>query len=45
VQYSCRRREEGEFSILVTGMPGIPGWKTKLRQGQGYDDIVTNDRG
>jgi hypothetical protein len=37
---------EGEFSILVTGMPAnTEGGKTKLfAMGQGYDDIVTNDR-
>jgi len=37
---------EGEFSILVTGMPAnTEGDKTKLfAMGQNYDDIVTNDR-
>jgi hypothetical protein len=37
---------EGEFSILVTNMPtNTDGGKTKLfAMGQGYDDIVTNDR-
>ena len=37
---------EGEFSILVTGMPAnTKGDKTKvMSMGQGYDDIVTNDR-
>jgi len=37
---------EGEFSLLVTGMPAnTDGGKTKLfAMGQGYDDIVTNDR-
>jgi hypothetical protein len=37
---------EGEFSILVTGMPAnTDGDKTKIMSmGQGYDDIVTNDR-
>lgn len=37
---------EGEFSILVTGMPAnTEGDKTKLfAMGQGFDDIVTNDR-
>ena len=37
---------EGEFSIIVTGMPAnTEGGKTKLfAMGQGYDDIVTNDR-
>ncbi|HUR35509.1 MAG TPA: hypothetical protein VM032_17020 [Vicinamibacterales bacterium] len=38
--------EEGEFSLLVTGMPAnTKGGKTKLfAMGQGFDDIVTNDR-
>jgi len=37
---------EGEFSLLVTGMPAnTEGDKTKLfAMGQNYDDIVTNDR-
>lgn len=37
---------EGEFSILVTGMPAnTEGDKTKLfAMGQNYDDIVTNER-
>lgn len=37
---------EGEFSILVTGMPAnTDGDKTKLfAMGQNYDDIVTNER-
>ena len=37
---------EGEFSILVTDLPAnTEGDKTKLfAMGQGYDDIVTNDR-
>lgn len=37
---------QGEFSLLVTGMPAnTDGDKTKLfAMGQGYDDIVTNDR-
>ena len=37
---------EGEFSLLVTGMPAnTKGGKTKLfAMGQGFDDIVTNDR-
>ncbi|MGC4085756.1 MAG: hypothetical protein QM736_27425 [Vicinamibacterales bacterium] len=37
---------EGEFSMLVTGMPAnTDGGKTKLfAMGQGFDDIVTNDR-
>jgi hypothetical protein len=37
---------EGEFSILVTGMPtNTEGDKTKLfAMGEGYSDIVTNDR-
>jgi len=37
---------EGEFSILVTGMPtNTEGDKTKLfAMGEGYGDIVTNDR-
>jgi hypothetical protein len=37
---------EGEFSMLVTNMPtNTDGGKTKLfAMGQGYDDIVTNDR-
>jgi hypothetical protein len=37
---------EGEFSIIVTGMPAnTDGDKTKLfAMGQGYSDIVTNDR-
>lgn len=37
---------EGEFSILVTGMPAnTEGNKTKLfAMAQGYSDIVTNDR-
>lgn len=37
---------EGEFSMLVTGMPAnTEGDKTKLfAMGQGYSDIVTNDR-
>ncbi len=37
---------EGEFSLLVTGMPAnTKGTKTKLfAMGQGFDDIVTNDR-
>jgi hypothetical protein len=37
---------EGEFSLLVTGMPAnTEGGKTKLfAMGQGFDDIVTNDR-
>jgi hypothetical protein len=47
VQYQLGQTlEEGEFSILVTGMPAnTKGGKTKLfAMGQGYDDIVTNDR-
>ena len=37
---------EGEFSILVTGMPtNTEGHKTKLfAMGEGYSDIVTNNR-
>ncbi len=37
---------EGEFSLLVTGMPAnTEGGKTKLfAMAQGFDDIVTNDR-
>lgn len=37
---------EGEFSLLVTGMPAnTDGDKTKLfAMGQGFADIVTNDR-
>jgi hypothetical protein len=37
---------EGEFSILITGMPtNTEGDKTKLfAMGEGYSDIVTNDR-
>ena len=37
---------EGEFSLLVTGMPAnTEGDKTKLfAMGEGFDDIVTNDR-
>jgi hypothetical protein len=37
---------EGEFSMLVTNMPtNTDGDKTKLfAMGQGYDDIVTNER-
>jgi hypothetical protein len=37
---------EGEFSIIVTGMPAnTDGDKTKLfAMGSGYGDIVTNDR-
>jgi hypothetical protein len=37
---------EGEFSIIVTGMPAnTEGNKTKLfAMGEGYSDIVTNDR-
>lgn len=37
---------EGEFSILVTGMPAnTDGDKTKLfAMGEGFDDIVTNNR-
>jgi hypothetical protein len=37
---------EGEFSILVTGMPAnTEGGKTKLfAMAEGYSDIVTNDR-
>lgn len=47
VQYQLGQTlEEGEFSLLVTGMPAnTKGGKTKLfAMGQGYDDIVTNDR-
>jgi hypothetical protein len=37
---------EGEFSLLVTGMPAnTKGTKTKLfAMAEGFDDIVTNDR-
>jgi len=37
---------EGEFSLLVTGMPAnTDGDKTKLfAMGEGFDDIVTNNR-
>jgi hypothetical protein len=37
---------DGEFSILITGMPtNTEGDKTKLfAMGEGYSDIVTNDR-
>jgi len=37
---------EGEFSLLVTGMPAnTKGTKTKLfAMGEGFADIVTNDR-
>lgn len=37
---------EGQFSLLVTGMPtNTKGTKTKLfAMGEGYADIVTNDR-
>jgi hypothetical protein len=47
VQYQLPQTlTEGEFSMLVTGMPAnTEGGKTKLfAMGQGYDDIVTNDR-
>jgi hypothetical protein len=37
---------EGEFSVLITGMPGnTDGDKTKLiSMGSDYDDIITNER-
>jgi hypothetical protein len=47
VQYALPQTlTEGEFSLLVTGMPAnTKGSKTKLfAMGQGFDDIVTNDR-
>jgi hypothetical protein len=47
VQYQLQQTlTDGEFSLLVTGMPAnTKGGKTKLfAMGQGYDDIVTNDR-